>query len=134
MLRRRDCEGIQRDTGFGLDMLEKLYHLTRILQAICSKEVLHSNLTLKGGTALNPMYLDTARISIDLDFNFTGSVEREVMKALRPKVEAAMTTLSRQLEERFVVDLREVKMPATMVQIAIRGGPGASLHEELGHD
>ncbi len=98
MLRGRDFEGIQRDTGFNLDMLEKLYHLTRILQAICDNEVLHSNLTLKGGTALNLIYLDIPRISIDLDFNFTGSVERGTMKAMRPKVEAAIETIGGNLE------------------------------------
>lgn len=98
MLRRRDFEGIQRDTGFDLDMLEKLYHLTRILEAICRNDVLHSNLTLKGGTALNLMYLDIPRISIDLDFNFTGSVERETMKAMRPKVEEAVETIGGNIE------------------------------------
>lgn len=98
MLRRRDFEGIQRDTGFDLDILEKLYHLTRILEAICRNEALHSSLTLKGGTALNLIYLDIPRISIDLDFNFTGSVGREVMKATRPKVEAAIEAVGENME------------------------------------
>ena len=97
MLRRRDLEQIQRDTGFSFDMLEKLYHLSRVPWAICQSKELYGNLTLKGGTALNLMYLDVPRLSIDLDFNFTGSVERDQMKTLRQGVETAIDKTGRSI-------------------------------------
>lgn len=103
MLRRRDFEKIQRDTGFNLDILEKLYHLTRILYAICDNEGLRSNLTLKGGTALNLAYLDIPRLSIDLDFNFTGSIEKDEMLVLRPKIEKAIETIGGRMEYQVTV-------------------------------
>jgi predicted nucleotidyltransferase component of viral defense system len=92
MLRRSDFEKIQRETGFNLDLLEKVYHLTRILNEIQGIDVLRDNLTLKGGTALNFLYLDISRLSIDIDFNFTGKIAKEDMKGIRPGIEEAVMT------------------------------------------
>ena len=36
MLTRKDFEQIQKNTGFNLELLEKVYHLTKILNEICS--------------------------------------------------------------------------------------------------
>lgn len=44
-------------------------------------------LALKGGTALNLGYLGLARLSVDLDFNYIGAVEREAMQSERPELE-----------------------------------------------
>ncbi len=71
---RRYFEKLVRDTGFRLDVLEKTYHLIKILQHIFSQPSIGDNLTLKGGTALNFIYLDIPRLSIDIDFNLTDVV------------------------------------------------------------
>ena len=86
MLDRRTMERLQRDTGFDPNTLEKAYHLTRILHLLGQNSFLSERLTLKGGTALNFVYLDLPRLSIDLDFNYTGALERETMLAERQQV------------------------------------------------
>ena len=82
----RSLQKIQRDTGFNLNLLEKAYHITRIFWGIFSNDELSKNFALKGGTALNFIFLDIPRLSIDLDLNFIGAVEKEEMLAKRPKV------------------------------------------------
>ena len=77
MLTRRDFEKIQKTTGFNFELLEKAYHLTRVLNEMQKNPVLNKNLTLKGGTALNFIYLDIPRLSIDLDFDYTGKIAKE---------------------------------------------------------
>jgi predicted nucleotidyltransferase component of viral defense system len=45
---------------------------------------------LKGGTALNLFALDIPRLSVDIDLNYIGAVDRATMIAERPKVEQAI--------------------------------------------
>ena len=45
-------------TGFRLDMLEKVAHLSHILSVIFANDWLADRLALKGGTALNLFYAD----------------------------------------------------------------------------
>lgn len=97
MLTQRDFEKIQRDTGFDLSLLEKSYHLTRILHAIHTTEELSNRLTLKGGTALAFLYLGLPRLSIDIDFNYTGTLDRERMMTERLSLENAITSLGERL-------------------------------------
>jgi len=82
----RELRKIQRDTGFNPGFLEKIYQLTRILAAIYSDKNLKKNLSLKGGTALNFIYLNIPRLSVGLDFNFDGVLEKNKMLKLRPTV------------------------------------------------
>lgn len=97
MLNKRDFEKIQRKTGFNLDLLEKSYHLTRLLNQMQKNKILAESLTLKGGTALNFLHLDMSRLSIDIDFNFTGAIERDDMIKLRPPIEKSIITLGENL-------------------------------------
>ena len=54
-------------------MLEKDYHLTKILHKISEKKIEH--LVFKGGTCLNKCYLGFYRLSEDLDFVFNQDVK-----------------------------------------------------------
>ena len=74
MLTRKKFEQLQKTTGFNLDLLEKVYHLTRTLNKIKEHLLLKENLILKGGTALNFIFFPISRISIDLDFDYTGAI------------------------------------------------------------
>src|SRR3989344_7870086 len=58
---------------FPAKLIEKDYHLTRILHRISEKRM--DNLVFKGGTCLNKCYLDFYRLSEDLDFVYNKSVE-----------------------------------------------------------
>ncbi|MDI6916430.1 MAG: nucleotidyl transferase AbiEii/AbiGii toxin family protein [Thermoplasmatales archaeon] len=101
MLRQRDFEQVQRDTGFNIDLLEKVYHLTRMLYTVESNKTLRRNLTLKGGSALNFLYLNMPRLSIDLDFNFTGAASKEKMQVLRPEILKTIKNLTEKLGYKY---------------------------------
>lgn len=91
----------QRDTGFNADFLEKTHHLTRMLSAIMAMEGLSGRLALKGGSALNFVYLDVPRLSIDLDFNFVGALEKRAMLEARPRIAKDIAQLANSLGYRF---------------------------------
>lgn len=122
MLRQRDFEHIQRDTGFNLDLLEKVYHLTRLLHAFESNKILKKNLTLKGGSALNFLYLNMPRLSIDLDFNFTGTVSKEKMQDLRPDILKTIKNLTEKLGYEYELHSQSYIMARSYIRYkSIRG-------------
>jgi predicted nucleotidyltransferase component of viral defense system len=55
-----------------------------------SHPFLKGKLALKGGSALNLFVFNIPRLSVDIDLNYIGAVEREEMLADRPKVEQAI--------------------------------------------
>ncbi len=77
-------------TGFGAEPLEKVFRLMALLDALGSHPFLKSRIALKGGTALNLFHFDVPRLSVDIDLNYIGAVERETMLVERPKVEQAV--------------------------------------------
>ena len=77
-------------TGFRPDVLEKAIQLLDLLEAIQSHPFLRGKLALKGGTALNLFVFDVPRLSVDIDLNYVGAVDREAMLEERPRVEEAM--------------------------------------------
>ena len=79
-----------RATGFRPEVLEKVIQLVHLLESLRSHPYLKSRLALKGGTALNLFVFDLPRLSVDIDLNYVGSVDRESMLAERPKVEQAV--------------------------------------------
>lgn len=48
----------------------------------------------RGGTALNLCFGKPTRLSVDLDFNYVASADREQMLAERPRIEAAVEDLA----------------------------------------
>ncbi|MCK4727607.1 MAG: nucleotidyl transferase AbiEii/AbiGii toxin family protein, partial [Desulfobacterales bacterium] len=77
-------------TGFREEVLEKVILLLNLLEGFRSHPFLKDRLALKGGTALNLFMFDLPRLSVDIDLNYVGSAEREIMLAERPKVELAI--------------------------------------------
>jgi len=77
-------------TGFRPEIVEKVIQLLHLLQSIQQHPDLEGNLALKGGTALNLFYFDMPRLSVDIDLNYIGEVNREAMIAERPIVENAI--------------------------------------------
>jgi hypothetical protein len=66
-------------TGFQVEPLEKAIVLLELLESIRSHPFLKDRLALKGGTALNLFVLAAPRLSVDIDLNYVGAVEREKM-------------------------------------------------------
>jgi len=84
-------------TGFKADMVEKVLHLLNLLTALNAHPFLKGKWVLKGGTALNMFLLNIPRLSVDIDLNYIGTVDREEMLAERPKLEqAAQAVFSRE--------------------------------------
>ncbi len=64
---------ISAATGFSSKLLEKDYHLTKILHKISEKKI--KDFVFKGGTCLNKCYLGFYRLSEDLDFVYNQDVK-----------------------------------------------------------
>jgi len=77
-------------TGFRPEVYEKVVHLLSLLQSIWSHPFLKNRLVLKGGTALNLFIFNLPRLSVDIDLNYIGALDRETMLAERPKLDSAI--------------------------------------------
>jgi len=84
---------IADDTGHQAGTLEKVLRPLDILQETAGDTILSERLALKGGTALNVFHLGLDRLSVDIDLNYVGALERSAMEAERPEVEAALNRL-----------------------------------------
>ena len=77
--------------GYRPEILEKVYRLLDLLEQFMAVPYLKERLVLKGGTAINLFCTDQLpRLSIDLDFNYVGSADRETMRQERPQLEAIL--------------------------------------------
>jgi len=78
------------ETGFRPEIMEKVWHLMAILDGISIHPFLKDRLVLKGGTALNLFFFDLPRLSVDIDLNYIGKLDRQEMLLERPEVEKAL--------------------------------------------
>jgi hypothetical protein len=76
-------------TRFRPEVLEKSLRLLSLLEALLQHPSLKGRLALKGGTAINLFLFDVPRLSVDIDLNYVGAIEREAMLTDRPRVEQA---------------------------------------------
>lgn len=84
---------VQREAaaaGFRAEPMEKAVRLLEILETLRGHPYLKERIALKGGTALNLFVFDAPRLSVDIDLNYIGSVDRETMLEERPKIEQAV--------------------------------------------
>ncbi len=81
-------------TGFQADSLEKVLRLRELLNEFQKHSFLRGKLVLKGGTALNLFYLGLKRLSVDIDLNYIGHVDREAMLAERPDIIKAVEQIA----------------------------------------
>ena len=72
---KEEIRRLSIETKFSSKLLEKDYHLTRILHKISEKRI--KDLVFKGGTCLNKCYLGFYRLSEDLDFVFNQDVKNQ---------------------------------------------------------
>lgn len=86
---------LARETGFRAETLEKVVRLGDLARDFTAQPLLERSLALKGGTAINLALGPPARLSVDLDFNFVGSLAREEMLAQRPEIEALVERIAR---------------------------------------
>lgn len=77
-------------TGFRPEVLEKVMQLLNLLEGFNAHPYLKGRWVLKGGTALNLFLFDVPRLSVDIDLNYIGALDRDTMLAERPKIEQAV--------------------------------------------
>ena len=70
-------------------MVEKVIRLVNLLNLLKVHPYLKGRWVLKGGTALNLFLVNMPRLSVDIDLNYIGALDREAMLQERPKVEQA---------------------------------------------
>lgn len=83
--------------GFAVEPLEKVARLGELAGRINRHPRLGVELALKGGTALNMFDGPPPRLSVDLDFNYVGSVDRTEMLTRRPGLEKDVQGIAREL-------------------------------------
>ena len=84
---------IAGETGHQPGTVEKVLRLLDLLVEINRDPFLTGRLVLKGGTALNVFHLDLDRLSVDIDLNYIGGLDRAVMVRERQDVDAAINRL-----------------------------------------
>jgi predicted nucleotidyltransferase component of viral defense system len=91
---RESILALSSDTGFRSETLEKVIRLGEFMSDVTRHPLLSRVLVLKGGTAINLFFGEPRRLSVDLDFNYVGRLDREEMRADRPEVERALETIA----------------------------------------
>ncbi len=79
-----------RDHGHVPADFERGYRLAMILWDIGKDPWLRDRLVLKGGTCINFFHDNLPRLSVDMDLNYVGSLDRDTMLEERPQVEQAL--------------------------------------------
>jgi len=82
-------------TGYRIEPLEKVVRLGEMAADIRRHPLLGAVLALKGGTAFNLCFGPPKRLSVDLDYNYVGQLDRSAMLDERPVVEQAVVNLAR---------------------------------------
>lgn len=98
ILSKESIDVLAGETGFKQDMLEKSSHLIALLDMIASDEYLKDRIVLKGGTALNLFYFDLPRLSIDIDLNYIGALDPQVMQKEREQIERILGAICQRLQ------------------------------------
>lgn len=94
---RSDLLSAAAETRFPAETLEKVARLGELVVEIGRHPLLGPSLALKGGTPLNLLAEVPPRLSVDLDFNFVGAVDREEMVRMRPDIERSVAAIARPL-------------------------------------
>jgi predicted nucleotidyltransferase component of viral defense system len=85
------------------EILEKVYQLLTALNQLILNPYLRERLVLKGGTALNLFYFDKIpRLSVDIDLNYIGQVNRSLMLKEQPVLTEAIRKIF--LQQQFELD------------------------------
>lgn len=96
---------IAENEGFRPETIQKVLHLLNLLGKLNEHPFLQGKLVLKGGTALNLFHAPAIhRLSVDIDLNYIGQLDRELMLEERPKIEQAMQAVF----EREIFSVRRI--------------------------
>jgi predicted nucleotidyltransferase component of viral defense system len=109
------------------------YRLVKVLEALYRDDFLPERLCMKGGTAINKLYLgETSRLSVDLDFNHVGPKE-EVLKERRDVRERIVELLTKQDDSYVIHSERRYEQTRIKVRYKTVAGPIRSFKIEISH-
>jgi CRISPR-associated protein Cas5 subtype I-B len=129
--RREDFEGL----GYGqLRQVEKAFRLVQLLEEINNHAFLRERLALKGGTALNIVLWDAPRLSVDIDFNYIGSTDKETMLREQKEIDAALQSIFRSLRYDFEVQRKYANWTYSLQYVPFNAKtPEESLEVEINY-
>lgn len=84
--------------------LERVLRLIDILEFINEDEYLKGKLLLKGGTAINLTFYDYLRLSVDIDLDYVGSIDKEQMLVERNIIEKKLLNYMQQVNMQYRSD------------------------------
>jgi len=109
------------------------YRLVKILEAIYRDDFLAKRLCVKGGTAINKLYLgETSRLSVDLDFNHVGPKEK-VLKERRDVREQIMELLKKQDDSYVTHSKHRYEQTTIKARYKTIAGPTQGFKIEISH-
>lgn len=79
---------LNSETGFNKNNIEKVLRLLDVLSFIFSKSKFKDKLVLKGGTAINLVYLNMRRLSLDIDLDYVNDIKKEEMREEKSIIES----------------------------------------------
>lgn len=88
-------EEVAARTNFQKAILEKAYRLVELLRDCNHHPLLKDDIVLKGGTAINFLYFEYPRLSVDVDFNFIGGVTKQEKDGKQPGIQEALQAIFR---------------------------------------
>lgn len=95
-INEQELKFIAQERGYRPEILEKVYRLLDLLEAFMAVPLLKDKLVLKGGTAINLFWTEQLpRLSLDLDFNYIGSIARETMLEEKVEIDRVIVDLCR---------------------------------------
>ena len=68
-----------KDAGFISSNLEKVIRLLDVLKFVFSESAFKDKLLLKGGTAINLVHTNLKRLSVDIDLDYFGALDRDIV-------------------------------------------------------
>jgi len=102
---RQMMEELSIKTNFQVDIVEKVYRLSDLLKELNEIDSIKNHLVLKGGTAINFLYFDIPRLSVDIDLDYIGSVKKEAMMHDRKIIKEILEKLYK--KQGYNIDTRE---------------------------
>lgn len=80
MMSKEELIKKSRENNYKPENLEKVYKLLLVLEQLLNVPYLKKRLVLKGGTAINLFHFEPVpRLSVDIDLNYIGQIERKKM-------------------------------------------------------
>lgn len=84
--------------------LERVLRLIDILEFINKDEYLKGKLVLKGGTAINLTFYEYLRLSVDIDLDYVGSIDKEQMLGEKIIIEKKILNYMQQINMQYRKD------------------------------